>query len=78
MNKKHLLAIAIILLVTTLLFTAYNSNMHVIRPRGVAVASGSGVAMILGLGGGPETFECVIERATDVVVAEFVARRPFG
>ena len=79
MNRKHLLAIASIILMAILLFTAYNSNMHIIRPRGVTAASGGGIALTGGgftLGmGSYETFESVIEMATDVVVAEFVTKR---
>ena len=73
MNRKHLLTISSILLMATLLFTAYNSSMHIIRPRGVTAASGGGGVMGLT---GSATFEDVIAEATDVVVAELVAQRP--
>jgi len=74
MNKKYLLAIGILSLIGILLFTAYNSNMHIIRPRGVTAAFGGGGSMAFGR----HTFESSVEIATDVVIAEFVAQRPFG
>ena len=75
MNRKCLLIISSIALMIVLLFTAYNSSMYIIGPRGVTATSGG--SGIMGLSG-HRTFEDIIEMATDVVVAEFVAQRPFG
>ena len=77
MNRRHLLTIGIISLVGILLFTAYSSGMHIIRPSGVTAAPGGGGNMSTGMGRS-WTFETAVEVATDIVVAEFVARRPFG
>ena len=72
MKRKYLLTIAIIFLVTILSFTIYNANMNVFRTRGAVVVSGLGLS-----DGTRQTFELMIEVATDVVVAEFVERRQF-
>ena len=84
MNKKHLLTISGILLIGIFIFTACNSHnsfrphMHTRSSRGVAEASGGGGTVSLGMGGSRWTLESTVEIATDVVVAEFVGRRPFG
>jgi len=83
MDRKCLLAVGIISLTLVLLFTAYNSSMHIISPRGrgVAAASGNMGTMDMDMGfsmgmGVRWTLESAIEVATDVVVAEFVTSRP--
>jgi len=82
MKKKYVLAIASILIIGIMMFATRNSPNHVIRPQaaiGSSVSSGGGGGMALTSGASNlRTFECIIETATDVVVAEFVAQRPFG
>ena len=77
MNKKHLLVISSVLLICILIFTAYNSHMHFVRPQGVTAAPTSDNEEAMYLAAMGVSFETVIEIATVVVVAEFVARRPF-
>jgi len=71
MKGKHLLAIGIISLVIVLLFTVFNSSMHIMTRNVRAAFSRRGTAR-------HRTFESAVAIATDVVVAEFVAQRPFG
>ncbi|MCL2393017.1 MAG: hypothetical protein FWC66_10520 [Oscillospiraceae bacterium] len=49
-----------------------------LRSEATVTESGDDARIIISGMGVHATFECVIEVATDVVVVEFVARRPFG
>ena len=75
MKKKYILAIVITLFIAALLVTVYNaSNMH----------AGIGNSIRAAVSGGADlrvsqiTFEAGARAASDVVIAQYVGRRPFG
>ena len=89
MKKKCLFVILVMFLMTTLFYTAYNSHAHIIRmsyaralaamPVGEEAAMPIGRDFDMGLSCCCHyTFENKIRMATDVVVVEFVARKPFA
>ena len=73
MKKKHLLIIGTISLMVALLVTAYSSNVLNIVRGSTAPFRGNCMALSEYL-----SFEDAVTRATRVVVAEFVEKRPFG
>ena len=75
MKKKYILAIVITLFIAALLVTVYNaSNMHVGMGNSIRAAVSGGADLRVG----QLTFEAGVRAATDVVVAQYVGRRPFG
>jgi len=71
MNRSHIMKVVIVLIMTALLLTACNPP----NTQHIQGNSTSGYEMGVRL---PWTFEDVLMYATDVVVAQYVTRRPFG